>query len=98
MHVICGGARVHLTYDPQWMVHTTYTLCTLEDHNFVDPDPACDACAQVHLIYDLQLMMAGKRFQTSPDEYISSALSIFLDIVNIFLMILTLLGGTGCNN
>ena len=43
-------------------------------------------------------MMAGKRFQTSPDEYISSALSIFLDIVNIFLMILTLLGGTGCNN
>lgn len=54
--------------------------------------------SQVHLIYDLQLMMAGKRFQTSPDEYISSALSIFLDIVNIFLMILTLLGGAGCNN
>jgi FtsH-binding integral membrane protein len=53
---------------------------------------------QVHLIYDLQLMMAGKKYQVSPDEYISSALSIFLDIVNIFLMILTIFGGSGLNN
>ena len=73
--------------------------------------PLCSACfisgphclhagmnAQVHLIYDLQLMMAGKKYQVSPDEYISSALSIFLDIVNIFLMILTILGGSGFNS
>ncbi|EIE23308.1 hypothetical protein COCSUDRAFT_42203 [Coccomyxa subellipsoidea C-169] len=52
----------------------------------------------VHLIYDLQLMMSGKSVQVSPDEYISSALSIFLDIVNIFLMILAIMGGGGCNN
>jgi hypothetical protein len=54
--------------------------------------------AQVHLIYDLQLMMSGKSVQVSPDEYISCALSIFLDIINIFLMILAILGGGGCNN
>lgn len=55
---------------------------------------------QVHLIYDLQLMMSGKSVQVSPDEYISCALSIFLDIINIFLMILTILGasGVGSNN
>lgn len=52
----------------------------------------------MHLIYDLQLMMAGKAVQVSPDDYISSALSIFLDIINIFLMILAILGGGGCNN
>jgi FtsH-binding integral membrane protein len=53
---------------------------------------------QVHLIYDLQLMMAGKSIQISPDEYIAASLSIFLDIINIFLMILTILGGGGCAN
>ncbi|CAL8465198.1 g4733 [Coccomyxa elongata] len=52
----------------------------------------------VHLIYDLQLMMSGKSVQVSPDEYISCALSIFLDIINIFLMILTILGASGVGN
>ena len=58
----------------------------------------CLLLLQIHLIYDLQLMMAGKRVQVSPDDYIQSALSIFLDVINIFLMILTFLGASGLGN
>ena len=34
-----------------------------------------------YLIYDLQLLMGGRKYQISPDEYIFAAVSIYLDIV-----------------
>lgn len=47
----------------------------------------------VYLIYDTQLMMGGKhRYSISPEEYIFAALSLYLDIVNIFMYILTIIG------
>lgn len=51
------------------------------------------ALFSLYLIYDTQLMMGGDRKNfISPEDYIFAALSIYLDIVNIFLYILVLLG------
>lgn len=45
------------------------------------------------LIYDTQMLMGGKhKHSISPEEYIFAALSLYLDIVQIFLYILTIIG------
>uniref|UniRef100_A0A336MQ13 CSON015136 protein n=1 Tax=Culicoides sonorensis TaxID=179676 RepID=A0A336MQ13_CULSO len=47
----------------------------------------------VYLVYDTQLMMGGKhKYSISPEEYIFAALNLYLDIVNIFMYILTIIG------
>uniref|UniRef100_U5EY08 Putative n-methyl-d-aspartate receptor-associated protein n=1 Tax=Corethrella appendiculata TaxID=1370023 RepID=U5EY08_9DIPT len=47
----------------------------------------------MYLIYDTQLMMGGKhKYSISPEEYIFAALNLYLDIVNIFIYILTIIG------
>lgn len=49
----------------------------------------------VYLVYDTQLMMGGKhKYSISPEEYIFAALNLYLDIVNIFMYILTIIGAT----
>lgn len=46
-----------------------------------------------YLVYDTQLMMGGKhKYALSPEEYIFAALNLYLDIINIFLYILTIIG------
>jgi protein lifeguard len=47
------------------------------------------------LIYDTQMMMGGKhKYSISPEEYIFAALNLYLDIVQIFMHILTIIGAT----
>jgi len=47
----------------------------------------------LYLIYDTQLMMGGKhKYSISPEEYIFAALNLYVDIVNIFLHILEIIG------
>jgi protein lifeguard len=49
----------------------------------------------VYLIYDTQMMMGGKhKYSISPEEYVFAALNLYLDIVNIFLYILTIIGAS----
>lgn len=49
----------------------------------------------VYLIYDTQLMLGGKhKYSISPEEYIFAALNLYLDIINIFLYILTIIGAS----
>ncbi len=49
----------------------------------------------VYLVYDTQLMIGGShKYSISPEEYVFAALNIYLDIINIFLYILTILGET----
>ncbi|XP_063697198.1 protein lifeguard 1-like isoform X3 [Culicoides brevitarsis] len=49
----------------------------------------------IYLIYDTQLMMGGKhKYSISPEEYIFAALNLYLDIVNIFIYILTIIGAS----
>uniref|UniRef100_A0A914W5Z1 Uncharacterized protein n=1 Tax=Plectus sambesii TaxID=2011161 RepID=A0A914W5Z1_9BILA len=47
----------------------------------------------VFLAIDIQLIMGGKKYEISPEEYIFAAIELFLDIVYIFWMILMLFGG-----
>jgi len=43
------------------------------------------------LIFDTQQVVGGKhrRFQLSPEEYIAGALQLYLDIVYLFIILLT---------
>uniref|UniRef100_A0AC35TG22 F-box domain-containing protein n=1 Tax=Rhabditophanes sp. KR3021 TaxID=114890 RepID=A0AC35TG22_9BILA len=47
-----------------------------------------------YLAVDIQMIMGGKQYEVSPEDYIFSALQIFMDIINIFMMLLSLLNGT----
>uniref|UniRef100_R4G390 Putative n-methyl-d-aspartate receptor glutamate-binding subunit n=1 Tax=Rhodnius prolixus TaxID=13249 RepID=R4G390_RHOPR len=45
----------------------------------------------VYIIYDTQIMLGGNhKYSISPEEYIFAALNLYLDIVNLFLYILTI--------
>ncbi|XP_032591366.1 protein lifeguard 1 isoform X2 [Drosophila grimshawi] len=47
----------------------------------------------VYLVYDTQLMLGGNhKYSISPEEYIFAALNLYLDIVNIFMYLLTIIG------
>lgn len=47
----------------------------------------------VYLIYDTQLMMGGEhKYSISPEEYIFAALNLYMDIINIFMYLLTIIG------
>ncbi|KAI9556274.1 hypothetical protein GHT06_018848 [Daphnia sinensis] len=48
-----------------------------------------------YLVFDTQLMLGGKhKYSISPEEYIFAALNLYLDIVNIFIYILAIVGGS----
>lgn len=51
----------------------------------------------VYLVYDVQLLLSGKRMQLDPDEYVMASLSIYLDILNLFLFLLQLLNSSNNN-
>ena len=47
----------------------------------------------LYIVYDTQLMMGGKhKYSISPEEYIFASLSLYLDIVNLFLYLLMIVG------
>jgi len=48
----------------------------------------------LYLVFDTQMMLGGKhKYAISPEEYIFAALNLYLDIINLFLYILMLVGG-----
>lgn len=47
----------------------------------------------IYLIYDTQMMMGGEhKYSISPEEYIFAALNLYMDIINIFMYLLTIIG------
>ena len=49
----------------------------------------------LYLVYDTQLMLDGKhKYALSPEEYIFAALNIYLDVVQLFMYILMIVGGS----
>jgi len=49
----------------------------------------------LYIVYDTQLMMGGKhKYSLDPEEYIFAALNIYLDIINLFMYILMIVGAT----
>lgn len=45
-----------------------------------------------YIVYDTQMIVGGKKHQLSVDDYAFGALMLYLDIINLFLMILSLFG------
>ncbi|KAI8471385.1 MAG: glutamate [NMDA] receptor-associated protein 1-like protein [Monoraphidium minutum] len=45
-----------------------------------------------YLIYDIQAIMGGRRSAYSPDDYVPAAMSIYMDVTQIFLAILSIIG------
>lgn len=46
------------------------------------------------IVYDTQLMLGGKhKYSISMDEYVFAALNLYLDIINLFLYLLRVVGG-----
>lgn len=47
----------------------------------------------VYLAIDIQMIIGGKKYEINAEDYIFAAIQVFLDIINIFLLILSLIGG-----
>lgn len=46
-----------------------------------------------YIVFDTQMMLGGKhKYSISPEEYIFAALNLYLDIINLFLFILSIIG------
>jgi len=52
-------------------------------------DIACLVLFSIYLIYDVQLLVGGKRIEVGTDDYVLVALNLYLDIINIFIEILS---------
>jgi len=49
----------------------------------------------LYIIYDTQLMMGGKhKYSLSPEEYVFASLNLYLDVINLFMYILMIVGGS----
>jgi len=47
----------------------------------------------LYIVYDTQIMLGGKhKYSLSPEEYVFAALNLYLDIINLFLYILQIIG------
>ena len=46
----------------------------------------------IYLIYDVQLLIGNKQESIDMDDYIYGAVAIYLDIINIFIYLLRILG------
>lgn len=47
----------------------------------------------VYLVYDVQKLAGGRENTLGPDDYIEGAISLYIDIITLFIMILQLVGG-----
>ncbi|KAK0410498.1 hypothetical protein QR680_005160 [Steinernema hermaphroditum] len=50
-----------------------------------------------YLAIDIQMIMGGRKFEISPEDHIYAAIQVFLDIIYIFWMLLSLIGGASNN-
>lgn len=49
----------------------------------------------LYLVYDTQLLIGGNhKYSVSPEEYVFAALNLYIDVVQLFLMILRLISGS----
>lgn len=71
-----------LIFIPVPILHTIYAVCGALLFSF-------------YLVYDTQLIVGGKHKQhkLNVDEYVFAALSLYLDIINLFLYILSIVSG-----
>lgn len=47
----------------------------------------------MYLVYDTQMIVGGKKHEISPEEHIFGAITLYLDVIQIFLALLSIFGG-----
>ncbi len=45
-----------------------------------------------YLAYDTQMIMGGRKYEMSPEDYIYGAMQLYVDVVNLFMILLSLFG------
>lgn len=50
-----------------------------------------------YLMYDIQLIMGNRKYSLSPDEYVFAALTLYIDIINIFQYVMAIIGMSTSN-
>ncbi|XP_017133350.1 protein lifeguard 1 [Drosophila elegans] len=77
------------------MILLVLAVCRFSMPEFVDSLPIAGLCAVItcfFLIYDMQSIIGGNRAeQLDPEEYVFAALTLYLDVVRIFIYILRIL-------
>nr|CDS17706.1 NMDA receptor glutamate binding chain [Echinococcus granulosus] len=46
----------------------------------------------IYLAFDTQMIMGGRKYELSPEEYIYGAMQLYCDVVNLFMIFLSLFG------
>lgn len=46
----------------------------------------------VYLVYDVQMIAGGRKYEFEVDDYVPAALAVYLDIINLFLALLKMGG------
>ncbi|KAL2084278.1 hypothetical protein ACEWY4_019796 [Coilia grayii] len=77
-----------------WSLISFGLLCAILRSNYLHIVYAClgTTVFSVYLVMDTQLMLGGNhKFTLDPEEYIFAALNLYLDIINLFLLLLQLI-------
>ncbi|XP_037803791.1 protein lifeguard 1-like [Penaeus monodon] len=72
-------------------------LAAIWSNNIVNMVYACLGVLlfSFYLVFDTQLIIGGNhKFAYSPEEYVFAALNLYLDIINLFMYILAIIGGS----
>ncbi|KAG7229417.1 hypothetical protein INR49_012808 [Caranx melampygus] len=79
-----------------WTLFSFALLCAIFRSQYLYILYAClgTLLFSLYLVFDTQLILGGKhrKYQVSPEEYVFAALNLYLDIVNLFLLLLQLIG------
>ncbi|KAL5967760.1 Protein lifeguard 2, partial [Taenia solium] len=82
LYAVYGGIAaviftIYLAYDTQLIMGNREHALSEEDY---------------YLGYDTQLIMGGRKHELSPEEYIYGAMQLYCDVVNLFMIFLSLFG------
>ncbi|XP_053288675.1 protein lifeguard 1 [Pleuronectes platessa] len=79
-----------------WTLFSFAMLCAIMRSQYLYIVYAClgTLLFSLYLVFDTQLILGGKhrKYQVSPEEYVFAALNLYLDIVSLFLLLLSLIG------
>lgn len=79
-----------------WTLISFALLCAIMRSQYLYIVYAClgTLVFSIYLVFDTQLILGGKhrRYSISPEDYVFAALSLYLDIISLFLLLLQLIG------
>lgn len=88
----CGGVLFVLSM--VLMLFGIITIFTYSRSWYIDVVYGCLGALlfTLFLAFDVQMVMGGKKYELAPEEHILGALQIYIDVVYIFIMLLSIFG------